>query len=198
MMVLSLIFRKGFALLDNFEVLCSLMVDERDVELRSFQSVEAGYVYACRQYIEQWFRWGYNQQIPLPRLDDLIQAGGVYRNPLVSNWVCPLYHSRELDGEPLRYFSIVAPFVCAYVDSLDNLFSIIFQYKLRHVHVREFKNPMEAKTFTICNYQMMHMSFGAYLNGIIHLPGDLRLNEVFYEERTRLMPQFTKLIGAIE
>lgn len=197
-MVLSLIFRKGFAILDNLEVLYSLMADERDVELRSFPSVEAGYVYACRQCVEQWLRRGYNQQIPLPRLDDLIQAGGVYRNPLVANWVCPIYQSCELDGEPLRYFSIVAPFVCAYVDSLDNLFRIIFQYKLQYIHVQEFKNPMDAKAFTICNYQMTHMSFGAYLTGVIHLPGDLRLNEVFYEERTRLMPQFTKLIGAIE
>lgn len=195
-MLSSVTFERGLALLDNFKSAYSLIYEERDVELKSFESVKAGYVYACHQYVRRWVDGGHAQQVPLPRLEELLEAGGVYLNPL-SQCIYPVCRV-GLSGEPQRFFSVVAPFVCAYVDSLNNLFSVIFQYNLQYVHVKEFISPMEAKNYTVYDYTVEHMSFGAYLADIIHLPSNLRLNEVFYDERGMMLPRGAETIGVLK
>lgn len=195
-MFLSVIFERGLALLDNFNATYPLIYEERNVEIKCLGAVEAGYVYACQQYVRQWLDEGHAQQALLPRLEELLQAGGVYLNPF-SQLIYPVCRV-GLNGEPQRFFSVVAPFVCAYVDSLNNLFNVIFQYNLRYVHVKEFKSSIEAKAYTVYDYTVEHMSFGAYLADIIHLPSNLQLNEVFYDERGALLPRVAKTIEVLK
>ncbi|MEN6383838.1 MAG: hypothetical protein ABFD79_01420 [Phycisphaerales bacterium] len=196
-MISALTFERGLALLNDLKNVYCLVDQERDVELKSFGTVGAGYVEVCHQYVRRWLNEGHGQQVPLPRLEDLLKGGGVYINPFAAQLQYPVFRAKP-NGEPLRYFSLVAPFVCAYVDSLDNLFSIIYQYKLQYIHFKEFRSVMEAREYMLDDYKVTQMSIGAYFNDIICHPSELQLNDVFYDERGMVLPQFTKTISMVK
>jgi hypothetical protein len=184
-MIFAIVFEKGFAILDNLISVYSLIVRERNIVLKAFESAELSYRYCCETFIKHWLDKGNEEQPPLPRLEELLQAGGIYINPFTEVLIYPVCRV-GLYGEPIRYFSVNVPFKCACVDSVTNAISIIGDEI--YPEVTEFYTPEKAEMNALYLYKVQMMSFGAYLTDNIYLPARLPLNEIFYNGGQVLMP----------
>jgi len=179
MMVLATIFDGGFAILENREQVVCLVLKTKNVEIKSFDFAEDAYSYCCKQSARRWVDLGQILPLPLPPIDDLIKAGGVYINPFMNKeWVMnyPIFYNG-------RIFSTVGLFQCAHLFGIDKLAEYIFNYSTQWIHICEVASGHEAKNHAIYEYKVQHMAMGAYLPAPLRIPDDLPENEIFSDEK---------------
>jgi hypothetical protein len=179
-MIMTVIFENGFSILDTLEQVFGVMQQEKKIEVKGFFTAEAAYVYGCEQYVRRWLTGGNSNQLPLPRFDDLLKAGGTYINPLTERLIDPIKHV-DSNGEAIRFFSLVAPFTCACICGVYNVMAAILENNISYFCLCEFRSPEEVQKYVIFEYRVQQMSIGAYLEKPIYLPDALSINELFFD-----------------
>jgi hypothetical protein len=196
-MIMTVIFENGFSILDTLEQVFWIMQQEKKIEVKGFFTAESAYVYGCEQYVRRWLAEGNSNQVPLPRFDDLLKAGGTYINPLTERLIDPIKHV-DSNGEAIRFFSLVAPFTCACICGVYNVMAAILENNISYFCLCEFRSPEEVQKHVIFEYMVQQMSIGAYLKENIYLPKELSLNEVFRDiEVNSLSQQIKELNGFV-
>lgn len=176
-MFFAVVFRDGFAILVNRELVVSLLEGEKNIEIQVFTSIESAYVYCCQQYTKRWVNSGQTIQPPLPRLEEFLNAEVVYINPLmyeIRKLVCPISWDRS--------FSVVGPFSVVCIKGICNLAAYILEISLPYVHICEFVFEQEANDHALYQYKLQQMSLSAYLPNPIQVPNNLPVNEVFQDD----------------
>lgn len=174
-MVFYAVFDEGFALLDTPEAVIGLLRKANNVEIKQMNYINGAYVLCCEKYVKRWVDAGNSTQPPLPRLEELINAGGVYVNPAMTNvWNrnCPIFH-----GD--RSFAVVGWNGCVGVADIWSLDECLRQSCFQWVEVKEVSSPIVAAQLAVSMYQQRLMSIGAYLQEPVQAPVTLPINEIY-------------------
>ncbi len=194
-MLVTMIFERGFAVVDDIQKVYALMYEERELEIRSAVSIKEAYAYCCEQYVRRWIKAGNKKQAPLILLEDLMKAGGVYINPFAESLFRPVFRVGTTLQE-VRVFSIIAPFEFAYVDNIENACVFMIEEK-RCLKITEHPTIIEAQKHANNEYLVQQMAMGAYLKVPVQVPTQLLPNEVFCGNRQALSDGYLRIEGVI-
>ena len=180
-MFFSVVFDDGFALLANAKELMWLIIRARNVEVETFATVEGAYANCCKKYVRRWVEGGQKAQPLLPRLEGILQAGGIFFNSAgvaKRELVQPIFKTN-------RIFSVVGSYGCSATTDIYTLFNILALEGLPWLRIFEMATEAAAVEKACHEYKIQQMAVSAYFKEMAHVPDMLTANEIFLDDRLK-------------
>ena len=189
-MYFTIIGNEGFAISDNFGDFAGLIEKGmiNDIYVNSFRDVEQAYVADCKLYVERAYKQrGFYP--PLPKLDELIQHGGLY--------LAPTYQKLETVITAKRYFGVLTEQGYLSSDNFADIVEFVRLYCRWHCEVFESPDKSWLLEAIQKKYMLQRMAMSAYITDPLMMPQKIDIGEAFVDynlKRSMGLDSYQKLL----